>query len=232
MTGVQTCALPIYTLRQIHHVLLAHGRAVQAIRAEARTKVEVGWTHACAPSVPATDAPADVEAAYTTLVECLTDAGLSGSLRFDLSISTALIQNIALGRTEAEARDAQGRLERCLEPFDTTVSAYMISHPPSDAERRTIRDGIRACADHYFPGKVGSELGYDETVTAYEVLLATSSSQDPRECADEANSKKWIFHAGLLRAQCLAMLGRFAGDDSISQTVALSFLSKIGRAHV
>ncbi|XP_067205877.1 outer dynein arm-docking complex subunit 4-like [Linepithema humile] len=31
-----------------------------------------------------------------------------------------------------------------------------------------------------------------------------------RECADEANSKKWTFHAGLLRAQCLAMLGRFA----------------------
>lgn len=47
-----------------------------------------------------------------------------------------------------------------------------------------------------------------------------------RECADEANSKKWTFHAGLLRAQCLAMLGRFAGDDSIFQTVALSFLSK------
>ncbi|XP_020289532.1 uncharacterized protein LOC109857541 isoform X2 [Pseudomyrmex gracilis] len=31
-----------------------------------------------------------------------------------------------------------------------------------------------------------------------------------RECAEEANSKKWIFHADLLRAQCLAMLGRFA----------------------
>lgn len=47
-----------------------------------------------------------------------------------------------------------------------------------------------------------------------------------RECADEANSKKWTFHAGLLRAQCLVMLGRFAGDDSISQTVAPSFSSK------
>lgn len=37
-----------------------------------------------------------------------------------------------------------------------------------------------------------------------------------RERAEEANSSKWTFHAGLLRAQCLAMLGRFAGDDSIS----------------
>ncbi|KAL6263797.1 hypothetical protein P5V15_003880 [Pogonomyrmex californicus] len=31
-----------------------------------------------------------------------------------------------------------------------------------------------------------------------------------RECAEEANSKKWTFRAGLLRAQCLVMLGRFA----------------------
>ncbi|XP_011694490.1 PREDICTED: tetratricopeptide repeat protein 25-like [Wasmannia auropunctata] len=34
-----------------------------------------------------------------------------------------------------------------------------------------------------------------------------------RECAEEASSKKWTFHADLLRAQCLAMLGRFAGYD-------------------
>lgn len=34
-----------------------------------------------------------------------------------------------------------------------------------------------------------------------------------RECAEEANSKRWIFHASLLRAQCLAMLGRFAGSS-------------------
>lgn len=40
-----------------------------------------------------------------------------------------------------------------------------------------------------------------------------------RECAEEASSNKWTFHAGLLRAQCLATLGRFAGDDSISQPV-------------
>ncbi|XP_050455385.1 uncharacterized protein LOC126853578 [Cataglyphis hispanica] len=31
-----------------------------------------------------------------------------------------------------------------------------------------------------------------------------------RECAEEASSNKWTFHASLLRAQCLATLGRFA----------------------
>lgn len=33
-----------------------------------------------------------------------------------------------------------------------------------------------------------------------------------QENAEEARLKKWIFHGGLLKAQCLAMLGRFVGD--------------------
>lgn len=37
-----------------------------------------------------------------------------------------------------------------------------------------------------------------------------------REYAEEASSSKWTFHADLLKAQCLAMLGRFAGDDFTS----------------
>ena len=51
------------TLRQLHHLLLAHGRAVQVIRAAARRPPLVGWTHACAPSIPASADPADLEAA-------------------------------------------------------------------------------------------------------------------------------------------------------------------------
>lgn len=131
---------------------------------------------------------ADVEAAYTTLVACLTEAGLSGTLRFDLSISTALIQNVSLGRTEAEARDGQQRLESCLEPFDTTISAYMITNPPSDAERDGIRRRLLACADLYFPGELADEFSYDDTIVGYEQLLATSTVQDPRECGDEAKA--------------------------------------------
>lgn len=50
-------------------------------------------------------------------------------------------------------------------------------------------------------------------------VKAMRKAMQCRECAEEANSKKWTFHAELLKAQCLAMLGRFAGDDSISQIV-------------
>ena len=51
------------TLRQIHNMQLAHGRGVQAIRAACKGRVLVGWTHACAPGIPASERAADVEAA-------------------------------------------------------------------------------------------------------------------------------------------------------------------------
>lgn len=46
-----------------HHALLAHGRAVRAIRAAARRPVQVGLAPVGAVCVPATDAPEDAEAA-------------------------------------------------------------------------------------------------------------------------------------------------------------------------
>ncbi|HVU51442.1 MAG TPA: GH1 family beta-glucosidase [Polyangia bacterium] len=50
-------------LRATHHALLAHGRAVQAIRAAAGGKVEVGCAQASYNSVPATPAAEDLAAA-------------------------------------------------------------------------------------------------------------------------------------------------------------------------
>jgi len=73
--------------------------------------------------------------------------------------------------------------------------------------------------DHPVPRAwVHHEIGRCHLETGKYVKALRKATQC-RECAEEANSKKWTFHADLLRAQCLAMLGRFAGDDSISQTV-------------
>jgi len=46
-----------------HHSLLAHGRAVQVIRAHARTQPIIGWAPVGIAYYPATDSPADIEAA-------------------------------------------------------------------------------------------------------------------------------------------------------------------------
>jgi beta-glucosidase len=46
-----------------HHVLLAHGRAVSAIRETAKTKPSIGWVLAHGPGCPASEAAVDIEAA-------------------------------------------------------------------------------------------------------------------------------------------------------------------------
>jgi beta-glucosidase len=46
-----------------HHVLLAHGKAAQVIRARARTKPQVGWAPVCVVKYPRSTSPSDIEAA-------------------------------------------------------------------------------------------------------------------------------------------------------------------------
>lgn len=46
-----------------HHALLAHGMAVQAIRAYSKQPARVGWAIAITPGVPTSESPADIEAA-------------------------------------------------------------------------------------------------------------------------------------------------------------------------
>jgi beta-glucosidase len=50
-------------LRATHHVLLAHGLAVQTIRAHGKKKPRIGWAATGDIPVPATESPADVAAA-------------------------------------------------------------------------------------------------------------------------------------------------------------------------
>jgi beta-glucosidase len=57
-------------LRAGHNALLAHGRAVQVIRARSKNKCRVGWAAVAWTKIPATDSPADIRAARTATVWC------------------------------------------------------------------------------------------------------------------------------------------------------------------
>lgn len=46
-----------------HHALMAHGKGVQAIRANVSKPTRVGWAPVGAPKIPKTDSPEDIEAA-------------------------------------------------------------------------------------------------------------------------------------------------------------------------
>jgi beta-glucosidase len=46
-----------------HHLLMAHGRAVQVLRAGCKGRVKIGIAHTCRERIPATDSKRDIEAA-------------------------------------------------------------------------------------------------------------------------------------------------------------------------
>lgn len=54
-------------LRASHHALLCHGRAVQVIRAHAKTPAQIGWAPVGVGTIPATNSPADIEAARQSM---------------------------------------------------------------------------------------------------------------------------------------------------------------------
>ncbi|MEI6970029.1 MAG: GH1 family beta-glucosidase [bacterium] len=58
---------PASLLRVAHHALMAHGRAVQVIRASAKTKPTVGWAPVGVIRYPATDKPEDLDAARRSM---------------------------------------------------------------------------------------------------------------------------------------------------------------------
>lgn len=54
-------------LRATHHALLAHGKAVQVIRTHGKKPAKIGWAPVGVATIPATNSPADVEAARTEM---------------------------------------------------------------------------------------------------------------------------------------------------------------------
>lgn len=56
-------------LQMAHHVLLAHGRAVKAIRSHAKGDVKVGYAPTASMNYPVTDSKEDIEAARRSVMD-------------------------------------------------------------------------------------------------------------------------------------------------------------------
>jgi beta-glucosidase len=56
-----------HLIQMAHNVLLAHGKSVQVIRANAKLPSKVGFVTCSSGTIPASDSPADIEAARTAL---------------------------------------------------------------------------------------------------------------------------------------------------------------------
>ena len=66
--GINAPGFRLHLSEQIlaaHHALLAHGMAVQTIRARSKQPAQIGWAPACVVKYPATNSPQDIAAART-----------------------------------------------------------------------------------------------------------------------------------------------------------------------
>ncbi|XP_012058300.1 PREDICTED: tetratricopeptide repeat protein 25-like [Atta cephalotes] len=90
-----------------------------------------------------------------------------------------------------------------------TLGRVHLSFGHLEAAARAL-ENLSIHVDHPVPRAwIHHEIGRCHLETGKYVKALRKATQC-RECAEEANSKKWTFHADLLRAQCLTMLGRFA----------------------
>jgi len=97
---------PAATFKAMHHLLLSHGLAAEAIRAAAKKPVKVGIVLNLNPIYPATDSEKDREAAYrmdTVLNRAMLDPLLKG---------TTPMQEFAIGRMLTASLIKPGDLEK------------------------------------------------------------------------------------------------------------------------
>jgi beta-glucosidase len=148
--GIQAPGLKLSrgeVLRAGHHALLAHGKAVQAIRAGVPGKSRVGWAAVAWTKIPATNSPADIRATRTATLWC---NGL------ELLENTWWMDPVYFGRYPADGLKAFGRDVPKIGPRDMETICQ-----PLDFQGMNIYNGILIRAGKGgVPEEVKLPLGY------------------------------------------------------------------------
>jgi beta-glucosidase len=135
-------------LRAGHNALLAHGKAVQVIRAHAKLKSRVGWAAVCWTKIPASGSPADIRAARKATLWC------NGK---ELLENTWWMDPVYLGRYPEDGLEAFGADAPKVRPGDMETICQ-----PLDFQGMNIYNGIRIQAGK--DGSTGSPRGGPEVV--------------------------------------------------------------------
>jgi beta-glucosidase len=140
-----------------HHALMAHGKAVQVIRAGARKPPSIGWAPVGVTHVPATDSPADIAAARAATFSVTTR---------DCWSNTWWADPVFFGHYPEDGLKLFGRDAPVVQTGDMELI-----HRPLDFYGANIYGGIvtRAGADGK-PEPVAFRPGYPHTLFAWKVV--------------------------------------------------------------
>jgi beta-glucosidase len=137
---------PRAALRAAHHLLLAHGSAVAAMRRAGGEDHDLGIVLNLVPAVPATDDPADVGAAWRVdgiQNRLFLDAVLRGELPADVRVT--------FDRFGADDAILPGDAETIAEPIDLLgVNYYHRHHVAAGPANRGVATAFPGCDDVTF----------------------------------------------------------------------------------
>ena len=153
--------------RACHHTLLAHGRAVQAIRASARKAPVVGTALVAQTKVPASESPADIEAARRAMFTVENTGMFSNTWWMDPMLR---------GRYPADGLEVFGQSAPAVNPGDMETICQ-----PLDFLGVNIYSGKVVAADTAKPWReVPLPPGYPKTTQDFWHVLPQSLYWGPR----------------------------------------------------
>lgn len=183
-------------LQMVHHLQLAHGRSVQAIRAASPRPAQVGWTHACAPRVPASSSAADVAAARAAMFSEPADPYAG-----EFHTSAWWNDPVYLGRHPAEAWQAWERDRPEVRDGDMATIAQ-----PVDFCGLNIYHSHRVRAGTAGPEIIPWEEGRPRTTMNWPVT-PEALYWGPRFFAERYGRPICIFESGMAGTDCRSVDG-------------------------
>jgi beta-glucosidase len=147
------------TVQAGHHVLLAHGRAVQAMRATARQPLEIGWAPVGVGTEPETNSDADIAAARTAMFS------------HDITSWSKIWNNVWWGDPVVFGTYPEAAMEALGADAPVIGAGDMeLIHQPIDFYGANIYNAqvYRAGSDGE-PEKVDREVGFPHSLNAWKV---------------------------------------------------------------
>jgi len=184
-------------LRAVHHVLLSHGRGVQAIRAAAGRPVQVGWTHACGPGIPASEQPADLDAARQHTFATPTESSAA-------SLFTNAWWNdpVYLGKYPADGLKHWAEHRPPIQDGDMATIAQ-----PVDFAGLNIYGGQRVRAGKAGPDLIPDEPGHPKTAY-YWAVTPPALRWGPHWFAERYSKPVYIFENGMANTDWVSLDGK------------------------
>lgn len=191
-------------LRIIHHILLSHGKSVQALRSTAKDTLQIGWAHAGGVRIPASSNAADIAAASRSMFSITAP---------DLWSNTWWLDPVMLGEYPA---DGLKIFEPYLQPFPAgdlkTINQKMDFIGCNIYHGQTIKSGPKA-----EPQVVPLPEGHPITAIKWPVT-PEALYWGPRFFNERYNLPIYITENGLSNQDWIALDGKVHDPQRIDYT--------------